>query len=179
MKKYFILLLLLFNFLNATQIKSCSIDKNIIYSILMNEGLKNKVGYEYIISFNNSYEANKIKNTALKNFFVDNRTIDCKNKQLCSYILYELTKINILNLDLGAFQINYKLHNLNTLSDYFDIYKSYNFACKYIEDCVKQYGNNFKAYACYHSRTKELNDKYQKNLKVNYIKVKRLLDKRE
>lgn len=180
MNKYFILLLLLLNSLYAVvPVKKCSIEKEIIYSILLNEGLKKKAGYEYIISFNNSYEADKIRKTELKNMFINNRTIDCKNRQLCSYILYELTKINIINLDLGAFQINYKFHNLDTLADYFDIHKSYIFACKYIENCVKQYGDNFKAYACYHSRTKEHNEKYQKNLKANYIKVKHILSGKE
>ena len=175
MKKYFILVLILFNFLNATQNKSCSIDKSVIYSVLMNEGLKKRIGYEYIISFNNSSDVKVIKRTELKSLFVDNRTLDCKNEKLCSYILYELTKAKITNLDLGAFQINYGLHNLSKLSDYFDINKSYVFACKYIEDCVKQYGDNFKAYACYHSRTPKFNEKYQKNLKINYKKVQQLL----
>ena len=43
MKKYFVLVLLIFNFLNATQNKSCSIDKSVIYSVLMNEGLKKRM----------------------------------------------------------------------------------------------------------------------------------------
>lgn len=176
MNKYFILFLIIFNFLYAAPVeKTCSIDKEIIYSILLNEGLKKKAGYEFVISFNNSSDVKTLKRTGLKSLFIDNRTIDCKNEKLCSYILYELTKAKITNLDLGAFQINYKLHNLNSLADYFDIKKSYIFACKYIEDCVKQYGDNFKAYACYHSRTPKFNEKYQKNLKINYKKVQQLL----
>lgn len=176
MNKYFILVLLLSNFLYAAPgQKTCSIDKSVIYSVLMNEGLKKRIGYEYIISFNNSSDVKVIKRTELKSLFVDNRTLDCKNEKLCSYILYELTKAKITNLDLGAFQINYGLHNLSKLSDYFDIDKSYVFACKYIEDCVKQYGDNFKAYACYHSRTPKHNEKYQRNLKINYAKVQQLL----
>jgi len=176
MNKYFILVLLLSNFLYAApEQKTCSIDKNVIYSVLMNEGLKKRIGYEFIISFNNFSDVKVLKKTGLKSLFVDNRTIDCKNEKLCSYILYELTKANITNLDLGAFQINYMFHNLDTLADYFDINKSYVFACNRIEDCVKQYGNNFKAYACYHSRTKEHNEKYQKRLKINYEKVQQLL----
>lgn len=178
MKKYFILVLILSNFLYAaTSSKSCSISKDIFYSILMNEGLKKRVGYEYIISFNNISDVKILKKTGIKNLFINNRTLDCKNEKLCSYILSELTKANIKNLDLGAFQINYKLHKLNSLSDYFDIDKSYIFACKYIETCVKQYGNNYKAYACYHSRTPKHNEKYQKNLKINHKKVEQLLKK--
>lgn len=175
MKKYFIIVLILSCFLHANTQKTCSIDKNVIYSILMNEGLKKRIGYEYVISFNNSSDTKVIKKTELKSLFVDDRTIDCKNEKLCSYILFELTKVKITNLDLGAFQINYRLHNLSKLSDYFDIDKSYIFACNYIEDCVKQYGDNFKAYACYHSRTPKYNEKYQKNLRINYKKVQQLL----
>lgn len=176
MNKYFILFLIIFNFLYAAPVeKTCSIDKNVIYSVLMNEGLKKRIGYEYIISFNNSSDVKVLKKTELKSLFVDNRTIDCKNEKLCSYILYELTKAKIINLDLGAFQINYRLHNLDTLSDYFDINKSYIFACDYIEKMVKKYGDNFKAYASFHSQTKEHNEKYQKNLKINYKKVQQLL----
>lgn len=176
MKKYFILVLLLSNFLYAnTEKQTCSIDKNVIYSILMNEGLKKRIGYEYIISFNNSSDVKVLKETALKSLFIDNRTIDCKNEKLCSYILYELTKAKITNLDLGAFQINYGLHNLSKLSDYFDINKSYVFACDYIEKMVKKYGDNFRAYASYHSQTPKFNEKYQKRLKINYEKVQQLL----
>lgn len=179
--KYFILLLLLSNFLYAIPLqdqKTCSIDKNVIYSILMNEGLKKRVGYGFIISFNNSSDVKFLKKTEIKSLFINNRTLDCKNEKLCAYILNQLRKANIINLDIGAFQINYRLHKLNSLEDYFDIDKSYLFACKYIEDCVKQYGNNFKAYACYHSRTPKFNEKYQKNLKINYEKVNQLLQKK-
>ena len=180
MSKYFIIVLLLsFKFLYAVPgQKACSIDKNIIYSILMNEGLKKRVGYEYIISFNNTNDVKVLKKTEIKSLFINNRTLDCKNEKLCAYILNQLRKANIINLDIGAFQINYRLHKLNNLEDYFDIDKSYLFACKYIEDCVKQYGNNFKAYACYHSRTPKFNEKYQKILKINYEKVNQLLQKK-
>lgn len=155
--------------------KECTVDKNIIYSILLNEGAKNKAGYEYIIGFNNKSDVKIVKKTALKDFFMDNRNIDCKNKKLCTYILYQLSKSNITNLDVGAFQINYQVHNLKTLSDYFDINKSYKFACSYIESCIKQYGNTWYAYACYHSRTPKYNKKYREKLKINYAKVKELL----
>ena len=175
MKKYFILVIILSCFLQANNQKTCTIKKDIIYSVLLNEGLKKRAGYEFIISFNNERDVKLIKKTELKKLFVDSRTIDCKNEKLCSYILYELTKAKITNLDLGAFQINYGLHNLSKLSDYFDIDKSYIFACNYIEKCVKQYGDNFKAYACYHSRTPKFNEKYQKNLRINHAKVQKLL----
>jgi hypothetical protein len=158
--------------------KKCTVDKNIIYSILLNEGLTNRAGYEYIISFNNKNEAKAVKEiAAIKPFFINNRTIDCKNKELCSYILYQLSKAKITNLDLGAFQINYRVHNLKSLSDYFSINKSYKFACGYIERCIKQYGNSWYSYACYHSRTPKYNKKYKEKLKINYEKVKELLAK--
>jgi hypothetical protein len=158
--------------------KECTVDKNIIYSILLNEGLTNRAGYEYIISFNNKDEAKSVKEiVAIKPFFINNRTLDCRNKELCSYILYQLSKANITNLDLGAFQINYKIHNLKTLNDYFNIDKSYKFACSHIESCIKQYGNSWYSYACYHSRTPKYNKIYREKLKINYEKVQELLAK--
>lgn len=155
----------------AINIVACEIDKNIFYSILMNEAPKGKVGYEYLISFNNSSDVKILKKTQIKSYFLDNRTIDCKNKELCSYILYSLTKSNITNLDLGAFQINYKVHNLEKLSDYFDINKSYKFACNYLKSCIKQYNYTWQGIACYHSKTPHYNEKYRLKLKRNYERV--------
>jgi len=164
--KLFIILL----FLNSL-FAECNINKDVMLTILMNEGLKNKIGYEYIISFNDSKDVDILKKTALKSLFINNRVIDCKNKKLCSYILYQLTKADITNIDVGAYQINYRLHNLDKLGDYFDINKSYIFAYDYVKQNVKKFGCNWSAVASYHSITPKYNQIYKMKLLENYLKL--------
>lgn len=166
---FFIIILLSFT---SSFAKQCKIDKSVFYTILMTEGLKNKAGYEYLISFNNQEDSRKLrKNKHLKKLFINNRTIDCENTKLCVYIVKELIKKKIKNYDLGAFQINHKVHNLKPLKRYFDINKSYFYACGILNSCIKKYGFNWEGIACYHSQTPKYNKKYRKKLKENFKKV--------
>ncbi len=177
MKRILIIYILLSSLLFS---KECNIDKSVFYTILLTEGLKDKVGYEYLISFNDKEDSkNLIKNKYLKNLFITKRTIDCKNKKLCSYIVYELHKKGIINYDLGAFQINYKMHRLKRVEDYFDINKSYTHACKLLNSCIKKYGFNWTGIACYHSQTPKYNKKYKEKLMLNFRKVIDMLSKQK
>lgn len=160
---------------SKTSVNTCKIDKKILYAILMNEGLSNNKGYEYIISFNNNSDARRVKRTSLKQFFINSRVLDCKNQILCEVILLKLHEAKIKNVDLGAFQINYKYHTLPK-KDYFRLEPSYKYACNFIENNIKKYGYNWYAIASYHSATPYYNYKYQKNLKKNYKKIMQKLE---
>lgn len=145
----------------------CLLDKKILYSIILNEGLKNKIGYEYIISFNNLSDSKRVRQTKLKSYFLNDRVLDCKNQFLCEVILEKLSGAGIKNLDVGAFQINYSYHKL-PISNYFKIDESYKYACNFIHSNIKKYGYNWYAIATYHSATPYYNQKYQRNLIKNY-----------
>jgi len=150
---------------------SCLIDNDIMLSILKTESHKDKaIGYPYLISFNNVRDQKIIKKTSIKKYLLDNRTIDCKNEDTCIKITKTLLQVGINNLDLGAFQINYKFHKFK-IKKYFNISESYYIACNYIEDNVKKYGKNWYAVAGYHSFSLTHNLEYQKNLKRNYQKI--------
>jgi hypothetical protein len=131
-------------------------------------GYPRKVGYPYLISFNN-LEDFKNKDIFLDNDFKyinfknNNRTIDCLNENNCVNILNRLVINKIINLDLGAFQINYRWHKYN-FENYFDLVRNYNDACKLIEYHVDRNKDididNYSLIARYHSYTKEYNEKY-------------------
>lgn len=165
------IILLAFNLYPQSIKYSCSVNDDIIASILKTESHKDRlIGYPYLISFNNSIDKKIIKKTSIKNFLLDNRTIDCKNKKICVQITKILLQVGINNLDLGAFQINYKFHK-HKIADYFTFSDSYYIACNYVENNVKKYGKNWYAVAGYHSLSLKENLVYQKVLKQNYIKI--------
>ena len=169
--------LILINTFLFSNVNTCKVDKKILYAILLNEGLSGNKTYSYIISFNNDVDAKRVQKTQLKSFFINNRVLDCKNEKLCSLIVRNLDKAGITNLDLGAFQINYKFHSL-PISNYFDINKSYLYACSFVEENIKKFGYNWYAIASYHSQTPYYNQKYQKNLIANYKKIVNNINKK-
>ncbi|MDQ1340990.1 MAG: hypothetical protein QG567_2148 [Campylobacterota bacterium] len=155
-------------FFTAAAEDRCKIEDRVILSILKNESHPSKkIGYSYLISFNNSREAKHVKRY-LPEMFLDSRTIDCQNKEKCITLANKLFSIGIKNLDLGSFQINSYWHKYDTKS-YFDNAQSYKIACNYVEDMVAKHGYNWYAIARYHSKTTEYNLKYQKNLIKNYF----------
>lgn len=161
-----VILVLLLLSISTFAKEQCTIDKKILYSILLNESLPQRAGYENIISFNNTNDAKRAK-TVYSKYFVNARTLDCKNKKLCVGILTHLTRSNIKNLDVGAFQINYKFHKLDA-DKYFSYKDSYKYACEFISDLIKEHGYNWYAIASYHSKTPKYNLAYQKKLIQNY-----------
>lgn len=149
----------------------CNVDTKIMYSILQNESYNHKtIGYEYLISFNNSKDAKRVRKTRMKKFFLSTRTLDCFDEKICTNILEQLISAGITNLDLGAWQLNYKWHKL-PLADYFKRTKGYLYACEYVESLIKSYGYNWYAIASYHSRTPAVNARYRKKLLINYNKL--------
>lgn len=151
----------------------CLVTKTILYSILMNErSYKREIGYEYLISFNEAKDSKKVRSQAFaKSLFVDSRTLDCRNQKLCASIVKKLVESKIVNLDLGAYQINYRIHKL-PIKDYFDFKKSYDFACSYVSSNIKELGYSWYAISAYHSRTPKYNKKYTKELLKNYNMIK-------
>lgn len=166
--KFFFLIILLVNSMFA---RTCNVHNDIMKSILMIESHTNKkIGYEYLISFNNSCEAKKYREI-YKELFLDSRTIDCKNKHTCEKILKELIGNEIVNLDLGAYQLNYIHQKIPHKSHYFSFIDSYYKACSYVEKNIKEFGYTWYAIAAYHSKTKSLNDIYRQKLITNYQKL--------
>lgn len=168
--KIFIFYILALFFSQNLFSNECRVDKKILYSIMLKEGLQDRIGYEYIISFNNSNDSKRVRKSKLKPYFINNRVLDCKNLFLCEVILTKLNEAGIKNLDLGAFQINYKVHKLDK-KDYFDLSKSYKYACGYVESMIKKYGYNWYAIASYHSQTPYYNQKYRNDLIRKFQKV--------
>ena len=147
---------------------ACSLDGSILSLIATIEGHRKKdIGYPYLVSFNNKKDAKKIKSKLGSDIFLDNRTIDCKNRELCTKITnFLIYTENITNLDLGAFQINYTFHKMKT-KDYFSFDESYKKACSFLEELVKRHGYSWETIARYHSGTPKYNYAYLK--KISYI----------
>jgi hypothetical protein len=95
---------------------------------------------------------------------LNSRAIDCKNQNICVKITNVLLEHNINNLDLGAFQINYKYHKL-PIKDYFNLKTSYAKAEQIVTGHIKRYGYNLRAIANYHSKTPVLNKAYREKLR--------------
>ena len=159
--------------LSSSLYAECKISHKIMYGIAKVEHhAKRDVGYPYIISFNNPSELKDIKKlmTSIGLLVLDNRTIDCKNQQVCIDTTQLLINSNITNLDLGAFQINYE-SNKAPLYTYFDLAESYSFACHLVSEHVAKYGFSWESIANYHSKTKSLNTKYKFNLQQEMLKT--------
>jgi len=165
-KGLFISLLLLSSLFAGEQ--KCLLKYSTMYIIAMNEKHKDKaVGYPYLISLNNKKDVIKAKEK-YKNYFLDNRTIDCINKEKCFQITKNLIADKITNLDLGAFQINYKYHKIK-IKDYFNLKKSYIASCKIASQYIKNKQKiTFRDIAKYHSHTKKYNRLYADSLRKNY-----------
>ena len=149
----------------------CDVDSSILKIIAEAERHhKKEIGYQYLISFNNKKDAKLAKTQIGKNVFLDSRTIDCKNKQLCKKITNFLIEQKITNLDLGAFQINYKFHKMK-IEDYFLFKKSYLKACAYISKLIRNHGYNWRTIAMYHSATPKYNYRYLK--KISRLTIKK------
>ena len=143
----------------------CSVDKSIMEIIAFTEKHnKKEAGYEYLISFNNKRDGKLIKKQLGKDIFLDNRTIDCRNQKLCVQITkYLVNKQHIKNLDLGAYQINYKYHKM-PFSNYFSFKKSYLKACSIVSNLIKKHGYSWRTIAMYHSATPRYNYAYLKKI---------------
>ena len=131
-----------------------------------------RLGYPYLISFNNTKDAErmyqKYQSLFIPNKGVD-RSIDCQNEQMCVDILHDLLSQNITNVDLGAYQINYGCHKLPH-ENYFRVAESYEYACAYAYSFVRQYGETFRSLAMYHSQTPKYRNIYAKRMYDEYKK---------
>ena len=148
----------------------CSLAYSTMYLIALNEkAIERPIGYPYLISFNSSKNVAEAKKT-FKKVFMNSRTIDCKNVQLCTKITKSLINNGMSNLDLGAFQINYHYHKIK-IKDYFIIEKSYEKSCNIAEQFIDSKNVTFEDIARYHSSTKKYNAIYAKRLKKNYNRL--------
>jgi len=157
---------------NFTYKYDCSIDHSIMSVIASVERHnKREVGYPYLISFNNSFDADEIREFIPDLKWLDNRTIDCINSESCVELFVTLKELHITNIDSGAYQINYKWHKYND-ETYFNLKKSYIAACSIITHNIEVYGYSWDSIARYHSYTKSLREKYLKYISKILIKDK-------
>ena len=160
------ILFLVVNLYSQNIRRSCSIDNDIMLSILKTESHKDKtIGYPYLISFNNRIDQKIVRKTSIKKYLLDNRTIDCKDKDTCIKITKTLLEVGINNLDLGAFQINYEFHKMK-VEKYFSFKESYFKACSFISKLIKNHGYNWRTIAMYHSATPKYNYNYLKKISL-------------
>jgi hypothetical protein len=139
--------------------EECSLDYSIMHSIQKIERhSKCKVGYPYLISFNSPEDVSLAKKKFNLNW-LDDRSVNCEELIKCETILKKLTKAKIDNLDLGAYQINYKFHKMK-FNNYFNNNKSYIKACKILEELIQRYGISADTIARYHSSTNKYKNAY-------------------
>lgn len=149
--------------LSATEQK-CIIHDNVLHAIAAIEGhSKREKGYPYIISFNKQSDMKELTQDE-RWFAIDKRTIDCVNLENCISVYEELVNLNIINVDLGAFQINPKFHKYGA-DNYFVFDKSKQRACEILMKIKKDWGWSWESLARYHSGNKRHNQAYQKRLK--------------
>lgn len=162
---FFIFLFVSFNALKAEQfsgsyIQGCSLDYSLMRFIAkIEKSSKRDVGYPFLISFNSKKDfkfLGSLKNPYIK---INQRTIDCLNEKNCTEILLDLKEMGLNNVDLGAFQINYKFHKLEE-QKYFNLMDSYQAACNILESLIDTYGYSWETIGKYHSFTKKVNQKY-------------------
>ncbi|WP_152184862.1 hypothetical protein [Sulfurimonas indica] len=153
------------------EVNNCQIDNQILLLIASAERCNQReIGYPYLISFNSKKEKEQARKIA--NFkWIDNRTADCLDAKNCTEALTFLLKNKITNLDLGPYQLNYIYQKL-PLQDYFNVKKSYEYACGLIYQNIKKYGYSWDTIAMYHSHTKKHKEKYLRILSANIKKLK-------
>lgn len=150
-------------------IESCNLPYEVMYSIAQTESGYRDGGYEFVIGVNNSTDIDKAKQL-LKGYngeWIENKTFDCKNKDNCISASKALINARIVNIDMGAFQINYKWHkeHLSTgVEAAFILPEAYVITCDLVNECIKTYGYNWKGISCYHSRTPDRNIGYANKL---------------
>ncbi len=148
----------------------CVVEKDLLVAYAKNERHSNRyVGYPYMISFNEQKESKILREEKILDGYgkwLDSRTFDCKNEATCKAITTALVKNGIKNMDLGHMQICYKWHPLE-VSEYFDIQKSEQRACRYLVSLTKQYGWSWETIGKYHSFTKDKNEAYYKKIQKN------------
>ena len=129
----------------------CPVSYKVMYWIAnIEKSQKRDAGYPFLISFNKKGDIKKVSKI-FDYIKIDNRTIDCLNKDNCVNIAKRLLKQKVFNLDLGAYQINYKFHKSQNLGQYFNLKDSYIKACNILKRLIKKYGYSWKTIAKYHS----------------------------
>ena len=153
---------------------SCNLSHKILYGVAKNERhAKRDVGYPYLISFNDSEDMKKVKQDLeqLKMIFLDDRTIDCKSKEICAAVTkYLIENNNIVNLDLGGFQHCYRFYKYS-YENYFDLEKSYFKTCQIISNNISKYGFTWEAIARYYNKDEAKNKFYRENLQNNLMET--------
>lgn len=160
-------------FATAKHQQDCVITYDLLYLIANNEKHPRRaVGYPYLISFNKKQDMHKLK-PEHKRLMLDNRTLDCQSKELCTEICSYLIDNRVKNMDLGGFQICYAVHNKKMrLDQFFSLKDSFAFAKQYSEENVKRKGCTWEGLAYYHSGTEKHNKRYAKGLKNGYQKIR-------
>lgn len=143
-----------------------------MYTIATAERQKNRsVGYPYLISFNNRKDVKKAKKNIKLNW-LDNRTVDCSSLDNCKKKLSAINKLEINNLDLGAFQHNQRCFNYKDKDNYFVLKKNYEKTKEILCNLYKENKEwDWNIVAKYHSRTPSINMNYAQNLRRIYANL--------
>lgn len=154
--------------------KECNISYSVLYSIASVESHPDKdIGYPYLISFNSTKDARKVDDLYM-HMFLDRRTLDCKNRFTCERIFKYLKSKNITNVDLGAFQINYRYHKTK-IANYFILSQSYKKACDILMSLKHEYGWSWDTVGKYHSFKKKYAKPYAYRVYKQYMKINKKL----
>ncbi|MHC3995775.1 hypothetical protein ACXWTF_13195 [Thiomicrolovo sp. ZZH C-3] len=148
-----------------------SIDERLyplIYSIAAVERhTERPIGYPFLISFNAKKSKTEAVRRKYEELFVDNRTMDCRNKELCVQVATEVIAAGDEYVDLGALQICYHYHTL-PMEDYFELSKSFEFAMEFTKRNIKLHGWTWGAVAHYNSSDPQRNEIYATHLEEAY-----------
>jgi len=153
---------------------NCSLDYSILYAIQKVERHPlREISYPYLISFNSKSDR-KLAKEKLKKLnlnWIDSRSLDCKDLVNCEFLLREVEKLGIVNVDLGSFQLNFKFHKMG-YDEYFSNKKSMERACQIIEKLIKKHGISADTIARYHSNTKKYKNRYSKKIFEAFLEEK-------
>jgi hypothetical protein len=172
MKKTVILALLANSIFGSQE---CTVPYSIMFAISENEHHpKRKIGYPYLISFNNKSDVAHYREVFPDYFIKEKkessyRTIDCRSQEECVQILETILASGTTNVDLGGFQLNYKWHKI-PLADYFSLKRSYTKACDYVMHLSGKYGWSWETVGRYHSLTEKLYLAYASKAQKNYLR---------
>jgi hypothetical protein len=117
-----------------------------------------------VIRINSSEEAQRALESG---FAVQGHIIRCNSSQQCSEQAQALINGGIVNLDLGAYQINYKYHPNPMLNEYFEESTAREQANEIMTKLVKSFGYSWETLGRYHhfsATDKTRNENYYRKM---------------
>lgn len=157
-KRFIVLFVLLFGTVHAAEIPDVVLEGIRELECLKVDGKCDP----YFIRVNRADECEKAYMLGME---CHDNIIRCYSEEVCVYYTQRLVKSEIVNIDLGRYQINY-MHNGHRWEDargYFND-ESETRAREILDDLVKRYGYSWKTLGRYHSATEGRNLIYYRKL---------------